>query len=77
MVRSPPFFQSLVSNPNNVHSRNLEKSITQSERDEAIRKVNVYKKWFLQEILHEGTRNSFIILPIPEVAPNYRDTQPG
>ncbi|KAI9767311.1 MAG: hypothetical protein M1840_005720 [Geoglossum simile] len=56
---------------------NLGKSITQSERDEAIRKVNVYKKWFLQEILHEGTRNSFIILPIAEVAPNYRDTQPG
>ncbi|KAI9834946.1 MAG: hypothetical protein M1819_002669 [Sarea resinae] len=56
---------------------NLGKSVTQSQRDEAINKINVYKKWFLQEILHEGARDSFVILPIAEVAPNYRDTQPG
>ncbi|PVH76050.1 hypothetical protein DL98DRAFT_657750 [Cadophora sp. DSE1049] len=54
----------------------LGKSITRTQRDEAFRKVGVYRQWMLEEILRQDLREAFVILPIA-AAPNYRNTQPG
>jgi hypothetical protein len=58
-------------------TRDLGKSITKPQRDEAFRKVGVYRKWMLETVLQQDQRDAFVILPIADVAPNYRDTQPG
>ncbi|KAK0102662.1 hypothetical protein ONS95_006266 [Cadophora gregata] len=55
----------------------LGKSITPRQRNEAFRKVDVYRKWMLEEILCQDLREAFVILPIAEAAPNYRNAQPG
>ncbi|KAL8825957.1 MAG: hypothetical protein Q9170_007591 [Blastenia crenularia] len=54
----------------------LGKAVTQEEREEALHRLDVYKKWFLDSIMHQGTQESFLVMPISEVVVNYRDVHP-
>ena len=54
-------------------SRNLSASITQSQRDEAVSRLDIYKSWFLSNIMELGHKRTYIIIPIENVSPRYRD----
>lgn len=51
--------------------------ITQAQRDEAVRRLSVYKRWFLETVLKHETENPLLILPIANVTPVYRDLEPA
>lgn len=42
-----------------------------------MQRMNVYKDWVLQKVLHIDDETALVVLPIKEVEPNYRDTDPG
>jgi len=47
--------------------------ITLAQRDEAVRRIHIYRKWFLTTIMASDERNPLIVLPIENVSPRYRD----
>lgn len=51
----------------------LSARISQAERDTAIVKLEVYRKWFFQEVMQVETHNSIVIIPIENISPRYRD----
>ena len=54
----------------------LGKAVTQDERDQALHRLEVYKTWFLDTIMQRQERETYLVMPIAEVAPNYRDVSP-
>ncbi|KAF2502329.1 amidase signature enzyme [Lophium mytilinum] len=50
--------------------------IDPAQRDEAVRRINVYRQWFLSAIMASEKRNALVILPIENVSPRYRDQPP-
>ena len=53
--------------------RDLSAKITKAERDTAIARLEVYRKWFSQEVMQVEKRNSIVIIPIENISPRYRD----
>ena len=51
------------------------KSISKADRDDAARKVQVFRTWFCERFFEEGGR-PLIIMPIENTAPRYRDEPP-
>lgn len=45
------------------------------DRDIALKRLDVYKQWFLQEVMKTKEQNTLIIIPIEEISPRYRDEQ--
>jgi len=53
-------------------------AVSDAQHQEAESKMKVYKEWFLSTVFHqpsidEGRKQVFILLPISNVVPNYRD----
>ena len=59
-----------------ILSRRIAENITFTERTEAVHRLEMYRSWFLNEILCVYSSNSLLILPISEVKPDYRDAAP-
>lgn len=53
--------------------RDLSANITQAERDIAISRLDVYRKWFCQEVMQVEKHDSIVIIPIENISPRYRD----
>ena len=53
--------------------RDLASKITQEQRDEAIRRLEVYRQWFLREVMQAKKYNTIVIIPIENISPRYRD----
>lgn len=53
--------------------RDLSAKITQTERDIAIARLDVYRKWFSQEVMQVEKHDSLVIIPIENISPRYRD----
>lgn len=53
------------------------KNITKAERDEAIRRLLVYRAWFLTHFINANSRNILVVLPIENISPRYRDEPPA
>ncbi|KIX10283.1 uncharacterized protein Z518_01365 [Rhinocladiella mackenziei CBS 650.93] len=51
----------------------LSSKISTEERNEAVRRLAVYKDWFAREILELGRKTTLVILPIENMSPRYRD----
>ena len=51
------------------------KSISRSDRDEAARRVQVFRSWFQARFFTQYRRPLFV-MPIENVGPRYRDTPP-
>ena len=54
-------------------TRNLSATITRDERDEAVRRLAIFKKWFAHEVMEEGQKTTLVVLPIENISPRYRD----
>ncbi|OJJ41890.1 hypothetical protein ASPWEDRAFT_292279 [Aspergillus wentii DTO 134E9] len=48
-----------------------------TQYQEVSRRIAVFRIWFTNKYMHTDSRPSIFILPISEVAPNYRDVYPG
>ena len=59
------------------HNREVGRGITLAQRNDAMRHMEIYKDWLLQDVLHVDEETALIVLPIKEAEPNYRDTDPG
>ena len=56
---------------------NLGKNVNREQHLEGLRRLQVYKAWFLTEIMGGPEKNSILVLPISEGVPNYRDHPPN
>ena len=59
------------------HNREVGSGITLAQRNDAMRRMEIYKDWLLHEVLHVDDGTALVVLPIKDVEPNYRDTDPG
>ena len=58
-------------------NREIGSGITLAQRNDAMQRMEVYKDWVLQEVLHIDDETALVVLPIKDAEPNYRDTDPG
>ena len=56
---------------------NLGKKVTEPQHQEGMRRLDVYKSWFLKEIFGGLGKNTILVMPISEGVPNYRDHPPA
>ena len=55
---------------------NLGRNVTQEQHQEGLHRLEVYKSWFLKEVMGGLENNAILVMPISEGAPNYRDHPP-
>ena len=55
---------------------NLGRQVTQKQHQEGLRRLEVYKSWFLTKIMGGPEKHSIVVMPISEGVPNYRDQPP-
>ena len=63
----------ISSDPGSMNSRDLSAKITKAERDLAIARLGVYRKWFFREVMQVDKHDSIVIVPIENISPRYRD----
>ena len=51
-------------------------TVTKEEHEESMRRIDVYKQWFLEEVMQVGVKNSLVIMQNEDVEPKYRDDPP-
>lgn len=54
----------------------IAEDLTRSQRDDAILRLQIFKRWFLDEVMCVTTHTTIVVLPIEETRPNYRDDPP-
>ena len=59
------------------HNREVSSGTTLAQRNDAMRRMEIYKDWLLHEVLRVDDETALVVLPIKDVEPNYRDTDPG
>ena len=59
------------------HNREIGSGITLAQRNDAMRRMEIYKDWVLQEVLHIDDETALVVLPIKDAESNYRNTDPG
>ncbi|KIN00679.1 hypothetical protein OIDMADRAFT_124456, partial [Oidiodendron maius Zn] len=55
----------------------LAASISKAERDVAVNRLAVYRKWFSEKVLKESTHDTVVIIPIENMSARYRDEPLG
>nr|POE75757.1 glutamyl-trna(gln) amidotransferase subunit a [Quercus suber] len=48
-------------------------SITKSQRDEALRRLRIFRQWFHTTLMDNGRTNAIWVLPVENLKPRYRD----
>lgn len=52
----------------------MAEKVTEAERDEAVRRLKIYKRWFMERFMSlQDTGNTVFILPTESIKPRYRD----
>ncbi len=59
------------------HNREIGSGIARAQRNDAMQRMEIYKDWVLQNVLHVDDETALVVLPIKDAEPNYRDTDPG
>lgn len=59
------------------YGRDLSAKITHGERNIAVDRLEVYRKWFLKEVMRVDQFDTLVILPIENISPRYRDEVPA
>lgn len=49
---------------------------TKEQHEEAMRRMDVYKQWFLKVVMQSGIKNCFVVMQSEDVTPKYRDDPP-
>ncbi|KAK3943635.1 amidase signature domain-containing protein [Diplogelasinospora grovesii] len=55
----------------------LSSKIAQEERNIAVDRLEVYRKWFTEHFLQVGKKDTLVLIPIEEISPRYRDEAPA
>ena len=50
--------------------------ISKEAHEEAMRRMDVYKTWFLKVVMQMEKTNTFIVMQSEDVSPKYRDDPP-
>ena len=50
--------------------------MTLDQKEDAIERLKVFKRWFLDKVMCVDKYTSFMVLPIEEIVPRYRDEPP-
>lgn len=53
--------------------RDISKEISQVDHDEGMKRLDVFKRWFLETVMEQGRKNTIVVIPIEDMAPRYRD----
>jgi len=56
--------------------RNIGKKYTQEQFNEGIRRLDIYKQWWLDSILEIKEADTLVVMQSEDVKPNYRDDKP-
>ena len=51
-------------------------TVTEEEHKESMRRIGIYKRWFLEEVMHVGSKDTFVFMQSEDVTPKYRDDPP-
>jgi hypothetical protein len=70
------FLLSLVQGVTDGSKRNLASRVTKSDRDDAVKRLKVYRDWFMEHVVSARTDHTLIIVPIENLSPRYRDESP-
>jgi Asp-tRNA(Asn)/Glu-tRNA(Gln) amidotransferase A subunit family amidase len=54
----------------------LGSKVTGDQHREGLHRLEVYKSWFLKEVMNGSGKHSVLVIPISEGKPNYRDRPP-
>lgn len=49
---------------------------TKEQHEEAMRRMDVYKQWFLKDVVQSGVKNCSVVMQSEDVTPKYRDDPP-
>ncbi|KAI4687482.1 uncharacterized protein J4E88_003071 [Alternaria novae-zelandiae] len=49
------------------------KSVTKEENEDAVARLDTYRDWLLSKVFRADRYDTLMVLPVSEVAPNYRD----
>lgn len=60
-----------------IAHRDLARQISAADHAEAMERLEIYKTWFLETIMSSYSHNTFVVLPIADAQPHYRDDLPG
>ncbi|KAL8963649.1 MAG: hypothetical protein Q9193_000118 [Seirophora villosa] len=55
----------------------IAQDLTQDQREDAIERLETFKGWFLDKVMRVDDHTSFMVFPIEEMTPNYRDEPPA
>ena len=58
------------------NQRQIAQTLTLDQKEDAIKRLKTFKKWFLDEVMCVYKYTSFMAFPIEEMAPRYRDEPP-
>ena len=50
--------------------------MTLDQKEDAIEKLKIFKRWFLDKVMCVDKYTSFMVFPIEKIAPKYRDEPP-
>ena len=50
--------------------------MTKEDHEESLRRLDVYKGWFLDTVMQVGIKTSFVVMQSEDVMPKYRDDPP-
>jgi len=56
--------------------RGLGSTTTQTQHLEGIRRMDLYKQWFLETVMQVGMMNTVVVMQSEDVKPMYRDDAP-
>lgn len=70
-------FLSRVSNPYRTSYRHLGSRVTSGQHAELMKRLSVFKDWFLRKYELEGSSNNVMAIHIDTIQPKYRDEYPG
>lgn len=57
--------------------RDIAAKVTPEQHEEAMRKVEVFRSWFLHQIMAIDEQNTLVLLPIEKLESRYRDETPA
>jgi hypothetical protein len=56
--------------------RKFAQTVSKENRDKGFKNMEIYKKWFEDQILATATGNVLVVMPLESLAPRYRDEPP-
>lgn len=60
----------------NEQNRGVGQNMSKTERDDGFDKIEIYARWVTEIVLTGDRASAFVVLPLEEMSPRYRDEVP-